>query len=86
MIRKVTSVLITNDALGERVTAIYSVIDEETGKIIEADKKLEKVVMEKSPVGDKLFKYAQSFVDKDLKDSEPKEEIEPIIVDGTETK
>ena len=84
MIRKVTSVVITNDALGERVTAIYTVIDEETGKIVEADKRLEKVVMGKSPVGDKLFKYAQTFVDKDLKASEPKKEEEAIIIDGME--
>ena len=84
MIRKVTSVIVTNDALGERVTAVYSVIDEETGKILEADKRLEKVAMEKSPVGEKLFKYAQAFIDKDLEASSPKEEKEEIIIDGRE--
>ena len=79
MERRVTSVTITKDALGERVSATYSVLDE-SGKIVFDNRKLEKIVMEKSPLGDDIFSYAQAFVDKDAKESEPTPEKEPIII------
>lgn len=77
--------MITNDALGERLTAFYSVIDDETGKIVFDNRRLDKVVNDrKSALGKALLQYAQNFVEQDEKNSNVEEEKEPIIDDGTE--
>lgn len=63
--RTVTSVTVFNDAIGKRMSASYSEIDEETGRIISDNKRIDRVVTDrdmKTLIG-QLEDYAQTFVD-----------------------
>lgn len=82
--RRITSITITKDALGERISVHFSVVDEATGKITADNRVLEKYVMEKSPLTDKVFNYAQKFIDKDEEDSRPEPFIDTPIISPEE--
>ena len=63
--KKVTSVTVFNDAVGLRMSMTYSEIDEETGKIITDNKRLDRIVTDKATAGaaQKLFTAAQEYID-----------------------
>lgn len=65
MIKTVTSVTIFNDAVGMRMSITYSEIDESTGKVISDNKRIDRVVTDKTAKGNanSLMDYAQEFVD-----------------------
>lgn len=65
MLRVVTSVTVFNDAVGKRMSISYSEIDEETGKIISDNKRVDRVVTDATVRGliDSLNEYAQSYID-----------------------
>jgi len=65
MIKTVTSVTIFNDAVGMRMSITYSEIDESTGKVISDNKRIDRVVTDKTAKGNAnaLMDYAQEFVD-----------------------
>ena len=64
MIKTVTSVTIFNDAVGMRMSITYSEIDESTGKVISDNKRIDRVVTDKTAKGkaNDLMDYAQEFV------------------------
>lgn len=61
----VTSVTVFNDAVGKRMSITYSEVDDETGKIISDNKRIDRVITDASArqTADALTAYAQSFVD-----------------------
>lgn len=61
----VTSVTVFNDAVGKRMSITYSEIDDETGKVISDNKRIDRVITDKSArdVADELAAYAQAFID-----------------------
>lgn len=63
--RTVTSVTVFNDAIGKRMSASYSEIDEETGRIISDNKRIDRVVTDRDMKNliSQLEDYAQTFVD-----------------------
>lgn len=63
--RTVTSVTVFNDAVGKRMSASYSEIDEETGRIISDNKRIDRVVTDRDmkTLISQLEDYAQTFVD-----------------------
>lgn len=65
MIKTVTSVTIFNDAVGMRMSITYSEIDESTGKVISDNKRIDRVVTDKTAKSEAnaLMDYAQEFVD-----------------------
>lgn len=65
MIKVVTSVTVFNDAVGKRMSISYSEIDEETGKIISDNKRIDRVVTDATAkaVIDRLNEIAQNFID-----------------------
>lgn len=65
MIKTVTSVTIFNDAVGMRMSITYSEIDETTGKVISDNKRIDRVVTDRTAKGKAvdLMDYAQEFVD-----------------------
>ena len=65
MLRIVTSVTVFNDAIGKRISISYSEVDEETGKIISDNKRIDRVVTDATVRGliDDLNEYAQSYID-----------------------
>ena len=65
MIKVVTSVTAFNDAVGKRMSISYSEIDEETGKIISDNKRIDRVVTDATAkaVIDRLNEIAQNFID-----------------------
>lgn len=65
MIRTVTSVTVWNDAVGKRMSMSYSEIDEETGKIISDNKRLDRIITTKDTKNtvDSLLEYAQGIID-----------------------
>lgn len=65
MIKVVTSVTVFNDAVGKRMSVSYSEVNEETGQVISDNKRVDRVVTEKTAKAtiDKLNEYAQEFVD-----------------------
>lgn len=62
----ITSVTVWNDAIGKRLSASYSVVDENTGKIISDNNRFDRVVTDaeiKTKI-DELMEYAaQSMED-----------------------
>ena len=63
--RTVTSVTTFNDAVGVRMSVTYSEIDDATGKVITDNKRVDRVVTDrtmKDTIED-VRDYAQSFVD-----------------------
>lgn len=65
MIKTVTSVTVFGDAVGMRMSITYSEIDETTGKIISDNKRIDRVITDKTAKADiaKVEDYAQEFVD-----------------------
>lgn len=61
----VTSVTVFNDAVGKRLSASYSEIDDATGKIIADNMRIDRVLTDSSivSIADDLKEYAQSFID-----------------------
>ncbi len=62
--KKVTSVTVFNDAVGLRMSATYSEIDEQTGTIIADNKRIDRVVTDSEAVGsaNDLFDYAEMLI------------------------
>lgn len=65
MIKQVSSVTFFRDAVGMRMSATYSEIDEETGKIIGDNKRIDRVVAKSEDVkiANNALDLAQTFVD-----------------------
>lgn len=63
----VTSVTVFGDAVGVRMSITYSEIDEETGKVIADNMRIDRVVTDKNAkaTAATLTEYAQAFVDKE---------------------
>lgn len=63
--KKVTSTTTWDDAVGTRMSITYSEIDEETGKIISDNKRLDRVITDKTvkSLSTQLMDYAQECVD-----------------------
>lgn len=61
----VTSVGLFNDAVGKRITITYSEIDDQTGKIISDNKRIDRVVTDSDALvhANAIAEYAQQFVD-----------------------
>lgn len=65
MIKTVTSITLFNDAVGKRISISYSEIDETTGQVISDNKRVDRVVTDKTAKSDiaKVEDYAQEFID-----------------------
>lgn len=63
--KTVTSVTIFNDAVGLRMSLTYAEIDDDTGRVIADNKRIDRVVTDKTAKGQAtgLTNYAQAFVD-----------------------
>lgn len=62
--KTVTSVTVWNDAVGKRMSVTYSVVDEETGKIIADNKRVDRVLtgQEIIDTANELMAFAQAFI------------------------
>ena len=60
-----TSATVFSDAVGYRLSMTYSEIDEETGKIISDNKRIDRVITDKDAKANAraILDYAQEFVD-----------------------
>lgn len=63
--KTVTSITVWNDAVGKRISVTYSEVDDETGKILSDNNRIDRVVTDTTAKGaiTSLSNYAQSFVD-----------------------
>lgn len=63
--KTVTSITVWNDAVGRRISVTYSEVDDETGKILSDNNRIDRVVTDTTAKGaiTSLSNYAQSFVD-----------------------
>lgn len=63
--RTVTSVTVFNDAVGKRMSASYSEIDESTGRVVSDNNRVDRVVTDRDMKNliSQLEDYAQTFVD-----------------------
>lgn len=61
----VTAITVWNDAVGKRMSAAYTEIDDSTGRIISDNKRFDRVITDASitAAADTLKAYAQSLVD-----------------------
>ena len=61
----VTSIGLFNDAVGKRISITYSEVDDQSGQIISDNKRIDRVVTDKSAIGhaNAIAEYAQEFVD-----------------------
>lgn len=61
----VTSIGLFNDAIGKRMSVTYSEIDDQTGQIVSDNKRIDRVVVDKTILADiaDVTEYAQQFVD-----------------------
>mgnify|MGYP006992198473 CR=1 FL=1 len=61
----VTSVTVFRDAVGMRMSITYSEVDDETGKIIKDNTRVDRVVTDQSISGkaSELITYAQDFIE-----------------------
>lgn len=61
----VTSATVFSDAVGMRLSMTYSVVDDETGKIVEDNKRANRVIVDSETKADanKILAYAQRYVD-----------------------
>lgn len=59
-----TSATVFQDAVGMRLSVTYSEVDDQTGKILADNKRVNRVVTdaEAKAIGNQLLEYAQSFV------------------------
>ena len=62
--KTVTSATVFHDAVGLRLSMSYSEIDEETGKVISDNKRLDRVVTDATARAhaEAIIEYAQSFL------------------------
>ena len=60
-----TSATVFSDAVGTRISVTYSVIDEATGKIIEDNKRANKVLTDANAkdLANQMLAYAQTYVE-----------------------
>ena len=60
-----TSATIFQDSVGMRLSVTYSVIDDETGKIIEDNKRANRVIIDAEAKADanKVLAYAQNYIE-----------------------
>lgn len=67
MIKIVTSVTVFNDAVGKRISASYSEVNEETGMIISDNNRVDRVVTDASAKAtiNQLVEFAQGFLDQE---------------------
>jgi len=65
MTRQVSSVTFFRDAVGMRMSATYSEIDETTGTIIGDNKRIDRVIVQKSDLdsANEALDIAQRFID-----------------------
>lgn len=63
--KTVTSATIFQDSVGLRISMTYSEIDEETGKIISDNKRVDRVITDKTAKShaQAVLEYAQDFID-----------------------
>ena len=63
--KKVTSVTFWNDAVGKRLSITYSEIDDTTGKIINDNNRIDRVLTDKKAVSacNSIANIAQRFID-----------------------
>lgn len=61
----VTSIGLFGDAVGQRMSITYSVIDEKTGQVITDNNRVDKVVLDKDIISEinDIKEYAQEFID-----------------------
>lgn len=61
----VTSVTVFNDAVGKRMSASYSEVDDETGRVISDNKRIDRVITDATAkqTAESLTAFAQQFVD-----------------------
>lgn len=61
----VTSATVFSDAVGMRLSMTYSVVDDETGKIVEDNKRANRVIVdsEAKANANKVLEYAQRYID-----------------------
>ena len=61
----VTSIGLFNDAVGKRISITYSEVDDQSGQIISDNKRIDRVVTDKTAIGhaNAIAEYAQEFVD-----------------------
>lgn len=61
----VTSVTVWNDAVGKRMSVTYSEVDDETGRIISDNKRVDRVVTDQSAISEinDVMEYAQTFIE-----------------------
>lgn len=64
--KTVTSIGLFNDAVGKRMSVTYSEIDEKTGQIIADNKRIDRVVVDKTILQEieDVTAFAQEFVEK----------------------
>lgn len=67
MIKIVTSVTVFNDAVGKRISASYSEVNEETGMIISDNNRVDRVVTDASAKAtiNQLVEFAQGLLDQE---------------------
>lgn len=60
-----TSATVFSDAVGMRLSVTYSVVDDETGKIVEDNKRANKVITDADgkALARQMSDYAQAYVD-----------------------
>lgn len=65
MIKTVTSATVFQDAVGLRMSITYSEIDETTGQVVTDNKRIDRVITDKTMKADanKVIDAAQEFVD-----------------------
>lgn len=65
MIKTVTSATVFQDAVGMRMSITYSEIDETTGQVVADNKRIDRVITDKTMKADanKVIDAAQEFVD-----------------------
>ena len=65
MVNRVTALSFFTTTEGVRIAIRYSVIDEQSGEIVESNKRLDRVVMDSTAIQDynALLAYAQTLVD-----------------------
>lgn len=61
----VTSATVFSDAVGMRLSMTYSIVDDETGKIIEDNKRANRVITDQSAKdhANQIMAYAQNYVE-----------------------
>lgn len=60
-----TSATVFSDAVGMRLSVTYSIVDDETGKIVEDNKRANKVITDAAgkDLARQMSDYAQAYVD-----------------------